>query len=276
MASGPGGDCGRTPPKSARAGAIAVAARHVPRDGVLADDVAQLGELARDSSPAPRWVLARHASDQVDDDRVERWAPRATRAPSPEADERAPVPADHRLALHDHERLGPSRPRARKHDPERAVDGTQPRPWGTATKDGELLPQSEVLGDEARSRAEGDEERADHCAQQGEHGRTVPPRRRAVSQKRRGRPHEPPPAMKIRSRTVGDANREILQNPSGQIAASDSTPRILQTLSAVFGNPRPGGTETQPSANAVRAVPIGRNMRFGQPSSVTVANSYFA
>lgn len=90
------------------------ASRHVPHDRVLADDVPQLGELARDPSPAPRRVFLGHPLDEVHDYRIERRTARATRPPSPEADEAATVPADDGRGLHAHDRLGPSRQAGRR------------------------------------------------------------------------------------------------------------------------------------------------------------------
>jgi hypothetical protein len=152
----------RTRPRSA--------SRHVPRHRVLADDVPELGEFARDATPAPRRVFPNHPHDELDDGGVERWAARATRPPGPEADEAATMPADDGLRLHEHEGVRPPRPRAREHDPERAVDGAQPRSWRGATKNGELLPQSEVLRDEARAGPKGGHEGRGDRGEQSYHG----------------------------------------------------------------------------------------------------------
>jgi hypothetical protein len=107
----------------------------------------------------PRWVLPNHPHDELDHGRVEWWATGATRPTSPEADEAATVPADDRLGLHDDEGVRPPRPRAREHHPERAVDWPKAWTWRGTTPDRELLPEREVLRDEARAGTEGGEDR---------------------------------------------------------------------------------------------------------------------
>jgi hypothetical protein len=71
------------------------------------------------------------------------------------------VPPDHGRRLHDRERVGPSRPNARDDDPEGAVDRAKRRPRPGALEHGELLPELEDLYDEACTRAQGVDERAE-------------------------------------------------------------------------------------------------------------------
>jgi hypothetical protein len=47
---------------------------HVLADGQLRDLVTEQGQFRLDAPPAPRWILPRHASDQVAQLGVERWA----------------------------------------------------------------------------------------------------------------------------------------------------------------------------------------------------------
>jgi len=114
--------------------------RHVLRDGVLADDEAELRELARDPAPAPRRVLACHPPDERHDLVRERRTADAARFPSPKSREGAAVPCDHRRRFHDREHVRPARPHLREHDPERAIDRPQLRPGRRAVQDCELLP----------------------------------------------------------------------------------------------------------------------------------------
>lgn len=50
-------------------------------------------------------------------------------------------------------------------------------------QDGELLPQREVLGDEARAGTEGGDNRAGECPEKCKHRRTLPERDGGVSRK---------------------------------------------------------------------------------------------
>ena len=149
----------------------AEALRHVLGDRVLADVVAELRELGRRSGDGSTRVLAGHPLDERDDLRRERRSSDAPRLPRPEAREAAAVPRDHGRRLHDRERVGPSRPDARDDDPEGAVDRAKRRPGPGALEHGELLPEHEVLDDEARARAEGGEKRTDDCRDERQHRR---------------------------------------------------------------------------------------------------------
>jgi hypothetical protein len=114
--------------------------------------VAEFGEFGGDATAAPHRVFS-HSLDQLYDLATDPRTPGTPRLVRPEAGESAMVPADHSGWLHDRERVGPSRPNPREHDPERSVDRTHLRPGRLAPQDGELLAQREVLGDEARPRA---------------------------------------------------------------------------------------------------------------------------
>jgi hypothetical protein len=70
--------------------------------------------------------------------------------------------------LYDREHLRPSRP----DDPESAIDRSELRTLPLTPQDRELLPEREVLGDEARPRSEGGAERADDRHEELEHAQT--------------------------------------------------------------------------------------------------------
>ena len=84
----------------------------------------------------------------------------------------ATMPTDHRIRLHNREALRPPRPDAREQNPEGA-NRSKLRTLPLPTKDRELLPQSEILGDEARLRSERGSDRANDCHEELEHGRTL-------------------------------------------------------------------------------------------------------
>src|SRR5450631_2715418 len=58
---------------------------------------------------------------------------------------------------------------ARQYDPERTVDRTEPMPGSVSHQGGQLLAECQVLGDEARPRAESRDERADDGLDQRQH-----------------------------------------------------------------------------------------------------------
>ena len=91
------------------------------------------------------------------------------------------MPADHGLGLHDCEVLRPSRPDTGEHNPERTIDRSEVRPFRIPTEEGELLPEREVLGDQARSRPEGRAERANDRREERHHVRTLSQRHGFVS-----------------------------------------------------------------------------------------------
>jgi hypothetical protein len=62
--------------------------------------------------------------------------------------EALPVPANHGLRLNDMVRLAPPCPPLREPHPEDAVEETDPRSFGAAAEEGELLSQRQVLKNE--------------------------------------------------------------------------------------------------------------------------------
>ena len=79
------------------------------------------------------------------------------------------MPVDYGRRLHDRQHVCPSRPSARQDDPERTVDGTEPMPGSVSVQGRQLLTECQVLGDEARPRAESRDERADDGLDQRQH-----------------------------------------------------------------------------------------------------------
>src|SRR6266496_2102994 len=101
-------------------------------------------------------VLARHPPDKIPDlstNRCPAGRPSPLREPPPVQREARTVPPDHRLRLHDDDRIGPSCPHAPQHNPERPVHQPNPRP-ALLQHGGELLPEGEVLEHEAPPRPE--------------------------------------------------------------------------------------------------------------------------
>ena len=78
------------------------------------------------------------------------------------------MPADHGRRLHQNEDIPPPGPGTSQEHPERAVEGAQPWPRASTVEHRELLPKSEVLGDEREAR---NQERAEGCEDQREHAR---------------------------------------------------------------------------------------------------------
>ena len=117
-------------------------------------------------------VLARHPPDKISDlpsDRCPARRPSPSGEPPPVEGEARAVPADHRLRLHDDDRIGPSCPHAPQHDPERPIHRPDPRP--TLLQDGgELLTEGEVLDHEAALRSQPREERGDDRTEKSNHG----------------------------------------------------------------------------------------------------------
>src|SRR6266702_926504 len=128
---------------------------HVTRDGPLGDPEPQLQQLAVDPRSAPP-VLARHPPDKFSDlpsDQCPAWRHSPPGEPPPVEAEARAVPPDHRLRLHDDDRLGPSCPHAPQHHTERPVHQPAPRPT-LLQEGGELLTEGQVLDHEAALRPE--------------------------------------------------------------------------------------------------------------------------
>jgi hypothetical protein len=120
----------------------------VPLDRAVADDDAELEQLAADALAAPARVGPRHRGDQLAHLKAQPRPPEPRPGlPAPEEPPPAAVPAEHRLRLHQHEVPPPVPPQPAGHHPEepvaRAQLGALP---GRAGEDGELVPQQEVLG----------------------------------------------------------------------------------------------------------------------------------
>jgi hypothetical protein len=145
--------------------------RHVLGDRVLADVVTELGEFSGDAPTAPRRVLPGHELNQLDNLGRDRRPATRARLVRPEPRESATMPRDHRRRFHDGKHVRPSRPRPRQDDPESSVDGTKPRSGSASHERRELLAERQVLGDEARPRAEGREERTNDRRDERQHRR---------------------------------------------------------------------------------------------------------
>ena len=127
-----------------------------------------VGDWPRSAPP----VLARHPLNKISDlpsDRCPARRPSPSGGPPPVKGEARPVPANHRLWLHDGDRLGPSCPHAPQQDPERPIHRPDPRP-PLLQNGGELLTEGEVLDHEAALRSEPGEERGDDRPEKSSHG----------------------------------------------------------------------------------------------------------
>src|SRR5262249_17964344 len=95
--------------------------RHVASDCVLVDTEAELREFLRDPSATPARVLGCHPNDQLDDLGLDSRPAEALGLPRPKPGKPASMPPYDRLGLHDREALRPTRPDARKNNPERPI-----------------------------------------------------------------------------------------------------------------------------------------------------------
>jgi len=120
---------------------------------VLVDGVTELRQLAGDSPPAPKRILARHLLDEAHQLRRQGRPTHGARPPRPPPSEAPPMPCDHGRRIDDREALRPPRPRTGDRDPKRAVDRPEPRPRSCPTKNRELLAEHEVLRNEAAARS---------------------------------------------------------------------------------------------------------------------------
>src|SRR5437764_717961 len=91
-------------------------------DRTVADDDAELEQLAPDSLRAPEPVLARHGQDQVPHLRTEmRTATARAGFPPPEQAPPLPMPADDRLRCYERQMLAPTGAEPASQDPEQLV-----------------------------------------------------------------------------------------------------------------------------------------------------------
>jgi len=79
------------------------------------------------------------------------------------------MPGDDRGRLDDEESVCPTRPSLRNRSPEGSVDRSQPRPRRLPVQDRELLPQREVLENQARPWAQERAERSKDRCHDGQH-----------------------------------------------------------------------------------------------------------
>jgi len=83
----------------------------VTADGALADDDAQLEQLATDAFAAPQWVVAGHRRDEIPNLALEaRSAETRPRLPGPVQAPPFAMPAEHGFGLHDVKVVAPGRP----------------------------------------------------------------------------------------------------------------------------------------------------------------------
>src|SRR5258708_38403486 len=107
----------------------------------------ELRQLVRDAPTTPRRVLTGHAPDEFDELGSDRWSPKRSGLPCPEASEAATVPINYRRRLHYCERIGPSRPRPREQDPKRSVERAKSGARLPTPEHCDLLPKSQALRD---------------------------------------------------------------------------------------------------------------------------------
>ena len=130
--------------------------RHILRHARLPDIDAELEELAMDPRRAPEWVGQAHLADQPTYLQRDLWASAAgSRLPAPVGSEPRTMPTDHRIGLHDRQRLanvGEQPVEAHEYQAIKAVEG-KPSPCGPP-QNVDLLAQDEVLCRNRRSRSE--------------------------------------------------------------------------------------------------------------------------
>jgi hypothetical protein len=119
----------------------------VARHRALRDLEAEHPEFSVDTRCAPA-VVGRHLPDEVPDLGIDGRSTKpgaAARYPVPVEIEAGPMPADHGVRLHDHQRVAPSRPEAAKDEPERAVGGADAGLLAPRLERGKLLAQGQVF-----------------------------------------------------------------------------------------------------------------------------------
>ena len=96
---------------------------------------------------APERIRKRHGAHEIRKLRADRRSTRSPAAglPGPESAEALPVPANHGLGANEVERLWPPAPMVGEPHPEEAIEA--PELWSrrTATEQGKLLPERQVL-----------------------------------------------------------------------------------------------------------------------------------
>src|SRR5665213_2062590 len=130
--------------------------RHILRHARLPDIDTELEELAMDPRSTPEWVGQAHLVDQPPDLRRHLWPPAArSRLPAPVGFESRTIPTDHRIELHDRQRLpniGEQPVEDHEYEAVKAVEGKPS--WCGPPQNVDLLTQDEVLFRKRRSRPE--------------------------------------------------------------------------------------------------------------------------
>jgi hypothetical protein len=130
-------------------------------------------ELTSDPLRAPQLVLARHGPDQLPHLGAQRW-PATSRAglPPPEQAPTLPMPAHHSFRRDEHQALTPTGTEAASQHPKGLIPGVKPSPRSGASRpgrDGQLVPQQQVLEDEVLARAYPDEDGREEQPEQIKH-----------------------------------------------------------------------------------------------------------
>ncbi len=164
----------RPPGLTRRAGRSAPA---VPLDRAVADHDPELEQLTPDALGAPQAVLARHRRDQFMDLRAE-MRPSASRAgpPTPEESPALPMPAHDCVRRDERQVLAPVGTPSPSQDPEQLVPGAQPRTRSGSSrpgKDGELMPQQQVLGHEVLARPNPGQHGSEQQPEEFEHALSI-------------------------------------------------------------------------------------------------------
>jgi hypothetical protein len=134
----------------------------VAADGAVADGDPELEQLAPAALGAPQPVLLREPADQVPHFLRQPWPPgRPPGAPPPAEAPALPMPAQHRLRLHQHEMPAPVGHEASRHDPAEPVVPAHTGTPAGVQRDGELLPREQVLHQERMPASECGEHDAD-------------------------------------------------------------------------------------------------------------------
>jgi hypothetical protein len=222
----------RPPALARRAGWAAVP---VLLDGALADDDAQLQQLAADALGAPGGILPRDAGDQLADLRAQARLPSPGARPPPPAEPPASaVPANDRLGRDQGKVSAPVAPNHAGHHPEEPVVGAQARALARGpSQDGELLAQQEVLGDQIAAGSDGRAEQRDEEQDVVDHRRHDRRLRTGTS-----RPNTPPP--QVLHRLAAEHGVEVVLSPRRSAARRDERYHPPRLLAAPVRFARPG------------------------------------
>jgi len=136
---------------------------HPAGDGSLGDIEAQHEQFAVNARCTPGWVLRHHPEDQLPNFRRQFFSTdlfSRLRDPTPVQSKTSTMPANDRLRIDQQERLLPSTPETTGEYPEDFVNRSDPRSGVLALQHPQLLPESEILQEQAATRLQAAGEQA--------------------------------------------------------------------------------------------------------------------